>query len=110
MKIRGKVVRGKGKGKKLGFPTVNIEIGDKDLKSGVYAGLVQVDGKNYEAGIFVKKNKKILEVYLINFLGDLYEKEIKVEIGNKIRSVMKFENDKRLKAQIRKDINKITRE
>lgn len=105
--ISGKVVRGKGKGKQLGFPTVNIEIGNKDFGSGVYAGLARVDGKTYKAGIFIGKDKGILEAHLINFSGDLYGREIKVEIGEKIRDVMKFENDEELKQQIEKDIKLI---
>lgn len=109
MKISGKVVGGKGKGKRLGFPTANILL-EKEIESGIYAGSVMANNKKFKAGIFVSPDKKLLEVHLIGFSGDLYDKEIEVEIGKKIREVMKFESDGELKRQIKKDIKIITRE
>lgn len=101
--ISGKVVRGKSKGKKLGFPTVNIKLAEK-IESGVYAGSVKVGDKNYKAGIFVNNGGTLLEAHIIGFSGDLYGKEIEVEIGKKTRDVKKFKNDEELKEQISKDI------
>ena len=108
-RISGKVVRGKRKGKTLGFPTVNIELREK-IESGVYAGSVNVGGRNYKAGIFVNTEKTLLEAHIIGFSGDLYGKEIKVGLGKKIREVMKFESEEELKEQIKKDIKIITHE
>ena len=107
--ISGKVIRGKSKGKELGFPTVNIELTDK-IDSGVYAGSVKIGDKDYKAGVFVNNEGTLLEAHIIGFSGDLYGKEIEVEIGKKIREVIKFESDEELKKQIGKDINKIARE
>jgi len=106
MKIRGKVVRGRGKGGKLGFPTVNIKLAEK-IESGVYAGRVSFDDKMYRAGIFISPNKGLVEAHLIGFSGNLCGKEVEVNIGNKIRDVMKFGNDEELKKQIKKDIKYI---
>lgn len=106
MIISEKVVRGKGKGKKLGFPTVNIKL-NKKIESGVYAGKVSYDGKEYKAGIFVGKDKKILEAHLIGFSGDLYGKKIEVEIQERIREAKKFGSDEELKRQIKKDIEHV---
>ncbi|MDI6778026.1 MAG: riboflavin kinase [Patescibacteria group bacterium] len=105
--ISGKVVRGKGKGGKLGFPTVNIGLKEK-IESGIYAGNVGAGGRNYKAGIFVGEGRKILEAYVIDFEGDLYGKEIMVEIGDKIREVMKFENEDELKKQIADDLRVVS--
>lgn len=114
--ISGKVVRGKGKGKELGFPTANIELAEK-IESGVYKGKVKThewgtNGKlirtnKWLAGIFIGKDKRILEAHLIGFSGDLYGKEIEVEIGERIRDVTKFRSNEELKKQIEKDIKKI---
>ena len=103
MKISGKVIRGKNKGKELGFPTVNIELREK-VESGVYAGLVKFDKKHYKAGVFVSPDKTLLEAYIIGFSGDLYEKNVEVEIRKKVRDVIKFKSNEELKQQIAKDI------
>jgi len=105
-KISGKVIRGKGKGKTLGFPTVNLELAEK-IESGVYAGFVKVDDKDYRAGIFVNNEEALLEAHIIGFSEGLYGKEIKVEIGKKIRDIKRFNSDEELKEQIGKDIELI---
>lgn len=106
VKIAGKIKKGKGRGRIIGFPTANIELRDK-LKSGVYGGRVKIENKNYKAGIFVSLDGKILEAHLIGFEGDLCGKEIEVEIGKKIREAMKFKNDEELRRQIMNDISRI---
>ncbi len=110
MIISGEVVRGRGKGKRLGFPTVNLKLENSmKVKSGVYAGTVEVDDEKYKAGIFVSRDKKRLEAHILDFDGDLLNKEIGVEIGEKIREVMKFDNDKDLVEQIKEDVGVISR-
>src|SRR4030042_2799202 len=103
MKISGKVTKGKGRGKKLGFPTANIELAEK-IESGVYKGFARVGGKKYKAGIFIDKNSNSLEAHLVGFSGDLYGKEVEIEMGEKIRDVIKFESDEELKGQITDDL------
>ena len=104
--ISGKVIKGKKRGKALGFPTANIELLE-EVNSGVYTGIVNAEGKKYPAGIFVSPDGKLLEAHLIGFSGDLYGKEIEAQIVRKIRDVMKFESDEELKKQIKKDIENI---
>ena len=104
--VSGRVIKGKGKGRRLEFPTVNLEFHEK-IESGVYAGLVSIDNRKYKAGTFVNPDKKFIEAHLIGFSGDLYGREIKIKIGKKIRDVMKFENDEELKRQIERDIETI---
>jgi riboflavin kinase/FMN adenylyltransferase len=106
MKIKGIVEEGKEKGREIGFPTINIKIGNK-VESGVYAGRVILQDKNYQAGIFINHDEDLLEAHIIGFNGDLYGREIEVEIGKKIREVMKFKNEEELRNQIEKDINLI---
>jgi hypothetical protein len=104
MIISGKVIQGKQRGLSLGFPTVNLEL-KREIESGVYAGKVMVGNQKYKAGIFISPNKKVLEAHILNFCGDLYSKVIEVEIGEKIRDVMKFESDADLIEQIKMDIS-----
>ncbi len=105
--VRGKVVKGRKWGKQLGFPTANIQL-ENNIESGVYTGSVIIGDKEHKAGIFVSLEGKLLEAHLIGFSGDLYGKEIEVEIGERIREVMKFESDEELKEQIKKDIDIIS--
>jgi riboflavin kinase/FMN adenylyltransferase len=109
MMMKGIVIKGKQKGKELGFPTVNIELED-DLASGVYGGKVNVDGRRYRAAIFCGTDRKILEAHILDFSGDLYGQEIEIEVGKKIREVMRFENEEELKNQIIKDIEQIKKD
>lgn len=104
IKISGIVIKGLGKGSNLGFPTANLKVKEKS-ESGVYAGKVFFNSKEYKAGIFIRKN--ILEAHVLDFEGDLYGKKIEVEIGEKIREVMKFKSDKELKRQVADDLKYI---
>lgn len=103
--VSGRVIKGKGKGRRLGFPTVNLELHEK-IESGVYAGLVNIDNRKYKAGIFVSPDKKFIEAHLIGFSGDLYGIEIEIEIREKVREIMKFGSDEELEEQIKSDIKK----
>ena len=112
--IQGVVKKGRQVGKKIGFPTCNIDIDDYVLaKPGVYA--VRVLRKNsdkYLKGIAnlgyrptFNQKKILLEVHLFNFSGNLYNKLLSVEFLKFIRREKKFKNVNQLKAQIKKDLN-----
>ena len=112
--IFGKVQKGKQLGKKIGFPTANIDIKDYVLaKPGVYAVKVkkQRDVRNikgianlgYRPTFYGKKI--LLEVHLFNFYGNLYNKHLTVEFLKFIRSEKKFKNIGQLKKQIKIDLS-----
>ena len=112
--IQGIVKKGRQVGKKIGFPTCNIDIGDYVLaKPGVYA--VRVLRKNsdkYLKGIAnlgyrptFNQKKILLEVHLFNFSGNLYNKLLSVEFLKFIRKEKKFKNANQLRDQIKKDLN-----
>ena len=105
--ISGKVVKGRQKGRILGFPTANIET-KKRIEGGVYAGEAEMMGKKYRAAIFVPKDKNHIEAHILDFSSNIYGKIIKVVIQRKIREVLKFRNDQDLACQIMKDINLIS--
>ena len=111
--IQGIVQKGRQLGKKIGFPTCNIDIQDYVLaKPGVYA--VKVLRKNstkHLKGIAnlgyrptFNQKKILLEVHLFNFSGNLYNKLLSVEFLKFIRKEKKFKNVNQLKAQIKKDL------
>ena len=111
--IEGIVQKGRQVGKKVGFPTCNIDIKDYILaKPGVYA--VRVSRKNNfkilkgiaNLGYRPTFNQKkiLLEVHLFNFSGNLYDKHLSVEFLKFIRKEKKFKNINKLRSQIKLDL------
>jgi riboflavin kinase/FMN adenylyltransferase len=112
--IEGVVQKGRQVGKKIGFPTCNIDIKDYVLaKPGVYA--VKVLKKNnfkILKGIAnlgyrptFNQKKLLLEVHLFNFSGNLYNKYLSVEFLKFIRREKKFKNVNQLRSQIKTDLS-----
>lgn len=110
--LKGTVVRGKGLGKQLGFPTANIEVRNLDLiipANGVYAVEVSVLEKKYEGMLNIGlnptfgDNKKTIEVHIFDFFDEIYNVSIKVSFLKKIRDEQKFKNEQELIKQLRKD-------
>ena len=111
--IEGKVEKGRQLGKKLGFPTCNIDIKDYVIaKPGVYAVKVYERNKKFFLkGIAnlgyrptFKQKKILLEVNIFNFSGNLYNKDLTIEFIKFIRKEKKFKNINQLKKQIILDI------
>ena len=111
--IQGIVKEGRQVGKKIGFPTCNIEIQDYVLaKPGVYAvKVLRKKNHKYYKGIAnlgyrptFNQKKLLLEVHLFNFSGNLYNKLLSVEFLKFIRREKKFKNVNQLKAQIKNDL------
>ena len=111
--IDGKVRKGRQIGKKIGFPTCNIDIKDYVLaKPGVYAvKVLRPNNSKYLRGIAnlgyrptFNQKKILLEVHLFNYSGNLYNKHLSVEFLKFIRKEKKFKNVNQLKAQIKTDL------
>lgn len=113
MKLTGKIVHGQGRGHHLGTPTINLSVSDVDLPYGVYAVRVGLAGKFYTGAMnwgtrpTFNENNPVMEVHILDFEGDVYGEEAELEIIEKIRDVMKFENKEELMAQIEKDIAQV---
>lgn len=109
--ITATVVRGRGEGKKLGFPTANVIYpADKcAVKEGVYAGAVAIDGVRYKAVInYGAKptfgvDEKTVEVHAIDFSGDLYGKTVRVYFEKRLRDIRKFASAEQLTKQLKSD-------
>lgn len=104
----GKVVEGDKIGRKIGFPTANLAISpDKFLpKNGVYAVKVEVDSQRINGVMNRGKRptvsgvKTTNEIHLLNWSGNLYNKEIKVNLIEYLRTEKKFSSLEQLKKQI----------
>jgi len=113
--IEGEVEKGRMMGKKIGFPTCNIDIGNYVIaKPGVYAVKIKINHTNQiYKGIAnlgyrptFKQKKILLEVNLFNFSGNLYNKKLSVEFLKFIRGEKKFKGIDQLRSQINKDLLK----
>jgi len=116
--IEGIVQKGRQVGKKIGFPTCNIDIKDYILaRPGVYAvKVLRKNNSKYIKGIAnlgyrptFNQKKILLEVHLFNFSGNLYNKYLSVEFLKFIRKEQKFKNADQLRTQIKADL-KIAKE
>ena len=109
--VEGKVVKGKQRGRKIGFPTCNIKLNSYTLpKLGVYSVWVKINNlkKKGIANIGYRPtfNGKslLLEVNIFGIKKNLYKKILKISFIKFIRAEKKFKNISQLKAQIKKDI------
>jgi len=109
--LEGHVVHGSHRGHSLGFPTANLRILNEQLPAyGVYAVLADVDGRHHEgvASIGVRptfeSGQLSIEVYLIDFDGNLYGKQMEVFFVRYLREEKKFSDAQSLKSQMRKDV------
>ena len=111
--IEGKVQKGKQLGKKIGFPTANIDIKDYVLACpGVYVVRAKTINKfkiikgiaNLGYRPTFKGKKILLEVHLFNFSGNLYNKDLTVDFLKFIRKERKFKNINQLRKQIKIDL------
>lgn len=110
--ITGKIVYGKQVGKTIDVPTANLEYDEKyvDLKPGVYATVVEIDGNSY-VGItnfgnnpsFNYTNKRTIETHILDFDKNIYEKNAKISFVKYLRKEEKFASIEEFQKQIEKD-------
>ena len=106
--LEGKVIQGAQLGRKIGFPTANINYPSEitEIPYGAYA--VRYAGKagimNYGIKPTVNLNPEpVAEVHILDFEGDLYGQSLKVEVIDRIRDEKKFDSIEELKSQIERD-------
>ena len=109
--VEGPVLHGLENGRKINFPTVNIEIGEQILPNGVYITKTTVDGKVYKSMTNIgnhptisKLNEPIIEAHLLDFSEMIYGKIVKIEFFKFIREEKKFPSLNALKEQLHKDL------
>jgi riboflavin kinase/FMN adenylyltransferase len=109
-RLEGKVVAGNSFGRKIGFPTANLEMPDKNKivpGEGVYASYVHYSGKKYGGMTYIGKRPTVInqgdrriEVHLFNFSGDLYGETLQIEFVEFLREDKRFESAEELKQQL----------
>ena len=112
--VVGRVVTGHSRGKALGFPTANLRL-ERDFcvpTDGVYAGKAGVEGRKYLCAANVGSNptfgdtETVVEVYIIDFEGDIYGESIDVEFHHRLRDETAFDSENELITQMESDVSR----
>ena len=109
--IEGVVLRGDRRGRELGYPTANLDLGDYlRPKYGIYAVRVTLEDGSEHPGVAslgvrptFEPPQELLEAHLFGFEGDLYGRKIEVALHAFIREERKFDSVEALVAEMRKD-------
>ncbi len=110
--LHGRVIPGTRRGAELGFPTANLDTDPEQAlpAEGVYVGWVHINDQAYPSMTNIGKrptfggSERVVEVYLLDYHGDLYGQELTIDIIERLRGEMKFDNLEELKKQIAEDV------
>ncbi len=110
--LQGRVTTGAGRGLKLGFPTANLEVDPKQAlpAEGVYAAWAYIDHKVYQSVTNIRRrptfggNGRTVEVYILDYQGDLYGCELRIDVVERLRGEKRFDSVEELKKQIAEDV------
>ncbi len=114
--VSGTVVRGEGRGRTIGVPTINLRLlSDIQPAPGVYVTAVHVDGKwlpsvsNIGCKPTFQKSKEhkvfTVETHILNFSSNLYGETLRIRFHQRLRDEKRFSGPEELVAQIKKDIS-----
>ena len=109
--VTGSVIRGKGRGKSLDYPTLNLEVSPRKLlpPDGVYSAMVQLEDKSYVGMMYIgpkltfEEESRSVEVHVFGLERDIVDEKVEVLVERWIREPMKFVDAKQLKDQLRSD-------
>ena len=111
--IAGSVIRGDQLGRKLGFPTANLEVAGLILPpNGVYAVHARVAGREHRGALNLGLRPTLAnptprlqcEVHLLDFAEEIYGEELELTFATKLREEQKFANVEALQSQITRDL------
>jgi riboflavin kinase/FMN adenylyltransferase len=113
--ICGRVLEGDKIGRQLGFPTANLEVTNLVLPPhGVYVARADIDGKCFRAALNIGVRPTVtaglqlrVEAHLLDFSGELYGRELELEVGSKLREERKFSDADALREQIQRDVKAV---
>ncbi len=115
--LHGPVVHGDSRGRALGFPTANIAYPPEKLlpANGVYACQVWMDGTRYPGAINVGVRpqfheaaaRPLVEAYILDFDGDIYGQEVRLEFVSRLRDERKFSSVDGLIQQMHRDVESV---
>ena len=112
MKFHRTVQHGSQLGRKIGFPTLNFEVGDLNdaFSHGVHSAWVWINKKQYKGALYLGPKADgviVLEVHVLDFDHQVYGDEVEVEVLQKIRDPHPFDSLEELKGAIAKDVGEV---
>ena len=117
--IAGSVAHGFQEGRRIGFPTANIvpESTEKLVpQNGVYATRVSIEGGEWMPAMLnignnptFQRQQTTIEAHIIDFEGDIYGRNVRVEFGRKLRDERQFESVEALQKQLEADKKEVER-
>jgi riboflavin kinase/FMN adenylyltransferase len=111
--ICGRVVEGDRLGRQWGFPTANLDAANLILPpNGVYSAVTRLNGQFYRVALNIGLRPTVaaarpqlrVEAHLLDFNGDLYGRELELELGVKLRDERRFDSPGELREQIGRDV------
>lgn len=112
--LEGKVVPGFQRGKGMGTPTANLDCGDQMIPAdGIYAARADADGVSYPVALSIGtlptfgEHERQVEGFLVGFGGDLYGRDLKIDVIDWVREQQKYPSVEMLKEQIARDVEEI---
>ncbi len=112
--LQGRVITGVGRGVELGFPTANLDVDPQQAlpPDGVYATWAYIDANAYQSMTNIGRRptfdggERAVEVYILDYHGDLYGQELRVDIIERLRSEERFDTADELKKQVAEDVRR----
>lgn len=112
--LHGPIVTGAGRGAKLGFPTANIGVNPNQAlpSDGIYATLAYIDSKVYRSVTNIGTRptfngcNRTVEVYIIDYSGNLYGQDLRIDIVERLRNEERFSSIDELKKQMAEDVKR----
>lgn len=107
--VCGQVITGTHRGVELSFPAINLYVDTKQSlpTGGVYATLAHIDDKVYESITNISgSNELAVEVYISDYRGNLCDRELRIDIVERLRDEKKFDSAEKLKKRIIEDVKK----
>ena len=111
--LDGRIGRGAGRGRELGFPTANLETApDRAMPAdGIYAAWALVGGRRHMAATSIgtrptfEETDRTVEAFLLDFDGDLYGHDLRLEFVRRLRDEIGYDSVDALREQIAKDVD-----
>jgi drug/metabolite transporter (DMT)-like permease len=113
IEFEAKVIRGMGRGKKIGLPTINLDQVNLDMDYGVYLVEAEIDGSAHKGLLHFGPKETFgesasQELFIKEHILNIMEKNVKIKVGHKIREIRKFGSIDGLKEQVNRDLEELS--